>query len=204
MNWKPNKRTWYLLGLALLLCTASLTLSAVTSFARYRTERQEKIPFEVRAWDVLCIGTPAAYGHFNPDLPQWVLEKDIYRMDVAVANGDSAETASAHDQTFHFRLVGTAGLQNAKIYLILPGETASSEPQKILATVDPIVEGTALYHNVGAGWIYTFQDPEGQELIWHLPGGEWNHATIQVTLEEGEQNTDVLLQPMVSAVIPGN
>ena len=199
---KPNRIMWYSLGLALLLCAAFLVTSTGTAFARYRTEREKNITFEVREPERICLGTLAEDGSFAVTDPVWKTVDDVHQLDLAVANGNSADDYSRQDQIFYFRLIGSAGLEDTKVYLHLPAEDSSAEETKLLATASPIVEGTALYHAYGAGWIYTFQDTEGEELSWTLAGSEFQFVSLTVTIDK-EPAIASLIHPQVIGEVVG-
>ena len=189
---KPNRIVWYSLALVLLLCAAFLVTSTGTAFARYRTERSAKVTFEVREPEQICLGTLALDGTFRTSPPAWTTGDDTPRLNLAVANGTSADDCSQRDQTVSLRLIGSLGIDTAPMYLTLPGEET-----QVTATITPITEGTALYHTHGAGWIYTFLDEEGEELTWTLPGGELSYVSLTVTMDALPETLS-LIQPMVT------
>lgn len=209
---KPNKSLWYSLGLAVLLCAAFLVVATGTTLARYRTEREAEITFEVRAPAQICLGTvrtitaeeatedlKADTEVFDPTVePAWETVEDVPQITFAVANGTSTTDFSNRDQKLQLRLIGTLGVwtgtQPASMHLLLPAEDGSDTVNKIQATVTPIAEGTVLHQTHGDGWIYTFQDANEEELSWTLPGGELSYISLTVTMEGAVLSDPSLLQ----------
>ena len=74
---------------------------------------------------------------------------------------------------------------------------------EISATATPITEGTVIYHTYGAGWIYSFQDEEGEELFWELAGGELSFVSLTVTIDDEVLTEDSLLRTLVTGEVIG-
>jgi len=198
---KPNRIVWYSLGLVLLLCSAALVLSTGTAFARYRSELEKGVTFEVREMEQIHLGSTtndeAGNLVFSTASPKWIKGQENVQMDLAVANGTAPQEHeySQRDQQICLQLIGSVGLWDgedaAKIVL------TQKDGQTFQATATPITKDTALYHTHGAGWIYTFQDAEGEELSWTLHGGELSFVCLTITVKDTELTTDVLLIPQV-------
>ena len=158
---KSNRITWYSLVLLLVLCAGFLVLSTGTSFARYRSQRDTDITFQVQPLEQICLGTPGKYGRFIPEYPTLQMVDGVNRMDLAVANGTSADVYAYHDQKFTLQFWGSPGLWDgdspAKISLLQEDGTL------IPAKVTRIAEGTTLYHAYGDGWIYRFFTAEQEK-----------------------------------------
>ena len=214
---KTNRSLWYSLGLAVLLCAAALVVSTGTTFARYRTEREKTLTFHARPAAELRIGVLKAATEeavatlgagqssnevFDPNSqPEWEILGDMHQLNFAIANGISDTEYSQRDQKVILRLVGTLGLWTGEeavdIYLRIPSETAQEGYEELQAAVSPIEQGTALYTTHGAGWIYTFQKTEEEELSWILPGGELSCISLTVVMKDAAPSNPSLLQPLV-------
>lgn len=196
-----NRIALYSLVLLLILCAGVLVMSTGTAYARYRSQKDADITFEVRAPEQVCLGSPGKNNTFSTEQPKWTTVEGITRMDLAVANGTSKENFALHDQKVFLRFLGSAGLWNgesaARISLV--GKDGTLIP----ATATPISEGTALYHSFGAGWIYSFLDEEGAELYWELPGGELSFVSLTVIIEDEVLITDSLLRTLVTGEVIG-
>lgn len=205
---KTNNTLWYSLGLAMLLCAAFLVSATGTTLARYRAERKATITFQVRppAQTSLGVvrtlsdeeaaeaGVPVGTEIFDPSIqPQWETVDETLQLNLAVANGISAEDFSEKEQTVRLQMIATLGAAASDVYLRLP----SGEPIK--AAVSAIEAGSTLYATHGAGWLYTFLDAEGNELTWTLPGGTFAYLKFTLTMKSAERSSDSLLQPQVIA-----
>jgi len=217
-QWKPNTSLWYSLGLGVLLCIAVLVVSTGTAYARYRTERTETVTFAVREPEQICLGTihtvsreeatedlPAGTEVFTPTQQlQWETVEGVTQLNLAIANGISDTDFSRGDQKVRLQLLGTLGLwtgaETVKISLAYPPE--AEETETLQAMVTPIVEGSVLYHTHGPGWIYSFQNTEG-ELSWTLPGGEFSYINLTVIMEGATLQEAATLQPRVTAEVIG-
>ena len=215
---KPNIKAWYSLALVMLLCIGLLAVATGTTLARYRAEQKKDLSFRVRPPEQIHLGIveleevegdpPTTKEVFVPTAKlAWVTEKDVTRLKFAVANGVSNADHSARDQKIHLRLIASVGVWNGTqtpvLTLTLPPEEGETEPKTVTATVEPLAEGTALYHTHGQGWLYTFLDKNQEELFWELDGGELSFLTFIVTIDEAVPDDPSLLQPYVVAeVIP--
>lgn len=215
---KTNSVLWYFLGLAVLLCIAALAASTGTAFARYRTERSADITFEVRALPQASIGIwqtgsqeeeiaaqQAETKQFQSmQFLEWETVDGGARLNLTIANGVSDTVFAQEDMKVTLRLLGTLGLwtgeEAAKLNLYFPSQDESGETEMMQAAVSPIVEGTPLYHTHGPGWIYTFQETDG-ELSWTLPGGQFSYVDLMITVEGAVLMESAALQPQVSAEI---
>lgn len=209
---KPNRKAWYSLGLMMLLCICVLVVATGTTFARYRAERERTITVQVRKPEQIHLGTVSILTddtdptvvteEFVPTTQLvWKTDGGVTQLEFAIANGVSELDHSTRDQKVQLRMIGTlgnwTGTDAAKLSLTLPPEEDSEEESVIEATVTPLIEGTALYHTYGEGWLYTFLDEEEKELFWELPGGQLSYVSLTVTIN-GEVPSDLsLLQPYV-------
>lgn len=217
---KPNIKAWYSLALVMLLFIGLLAVATGTTLARYRDEKEKKLTFQVRQPEQIQLGTlkteevesegetPVTREVFVPAAQlAWVQEKNVTQLKFAIANGISGTDHSTRDQKVHLRFIASVGVWNGTqtpvLSLILPLEEGETEPKTVTATVEPLVEGTALYHTHGQGWLYTFLDQNEEELFWELAGGELSYVSLTVTIDEAVPNDPSLLQPYVIAeVIP--
>lgn len=172
----------------------------------------------------LLIGTKV----FDPtQQAEWEKTDSGYQMTLAVANGISDTEFSARDQRITLRLAGTIGMtvenqtqtsedpetvaegetqageEALTISLILPPETGETEATTLKATHTPIIPGTPLHTKMGDGLIFTFQDAEGKEPYWELPGGKLSYVTITLTMEGEKASADALLVQQVIAEVIG-
>lgn len=214
---KWNKKPWYSLGLALLLCAAALVTATGTALARYRAERDQFLTFEVRSPAQISLGvmqTVTAEDGTTSEVfdPKGALtwetetEDERFFLKLAIANGLSETTFSAKKQNVRLRLIASAGIaEETTITLRIPPQTAEEQPREIQAVVTPIEEGTSLYVSHGLGYIYTFHEQEeeseepGEEVTWQLPGGSFACIPLIIVMEGALPEHISLLQPQVVA-----
>ena len=213
---KWNKKPWYMLALALLLCVTAVLSATGTALARYRAERDQYLNFQVRTPAQFCLGTVKAGQTEDGKTTEtfvpngeltWVTvtEADLYTLDFAVANGESAKSYSRKAQKISLRLISSAGFtEDTELFLRLPPQTEGGAFTDVPAVVTSIEEGTALYSTNGYGYIYTFcQQKEGTEetveLSWELPGGEFAYIPFTIVMKGNLPEYVSLLQPQIVA-----
>lgn len=219
---KWNKKPWYSLGLALLLCMAALITATGPALARYKTDRKTSLTFQVRSPAQVCLGTVKTVEKKDEETEEvtteevfvpggsltWetVTEDEVYLLNLAIANGTSATAFSEKKQIVSLRLISSVGItENTVISLRLPPETEDGEERIIKSVATKIEEGTSLYMTNGHGYIYTFhefkegEDEPGQELSWQLPGGELIYLPMTVAMTGALPEHPSLVQPIVIA-----
>lgn len=214
-NNKPAKRMpgLYLL-LILFLSIGCMVAAAGTAFARYRSESQEKILFEVREPDQVYLGTVKevkAKEKFAPSKTlEWTVDEKtgVASLTFAAANGTDSENYSAKTQAVKLRMLGSLNLAatgmppELSVTYVSKKLNGDEEEKTVKGEISYLVEGTALYHTYGPGFIYTFYETtaEGKkELTWELPGGQLSHVTL--TIKTSGTVSEVLgpLQPLITA-----
>lgn len=208
---KPNKKAYYLLGLMLFLCIGLCVLSVGTTFARFRDEREQGVLFQVREPERILLGTVKDEVFTQADNLEWVIEDGVAQLTFAVANGVSGESYSTRDQLVRLCMVGSLGIAKdgviPELSVTFVPQRGNSEERTVIAKASPIVEGTALYHSFGSGWLYSFYETtvEGErELTWELSGGKLSYIVLTVKTDSTISDHAKLLQPLVSAEAIGN
>lgn len=205
---RASRLTGLTLLLTLILCIGLLAVSSGITYARYRTERQDNIAVQVGQPEMVLLGNVENGVFTSTDSLNWVVEDDVASLQFAVANGASETSYSTRDQVVQLCMIGSLGIlkdgmpPELSVTFIPQGE--NGEEQTVEATVSSIVEGTALYHSYGSGWLYTFYETTAEgdrELTWELPGGSLSYIILTVKTD-GEISG--LLQPLVSAEPIGN
>lgn len=211
---KTNNVLWYSLVLALLLCIGFLVISTGTTLARYRDEQHKEISFTVREPEQICLGTvrtvtaeEAATGDltedtqiFDPETtPTWESGSELHTLELAVANGRSQSDYSKRDQKVRLRLITMwMGDRIPDVKLRLPDPENPENVVEIKATVTEIAQGTGLYETNGPGWIYRFEQDDG-EVSWTLEGGKLSFVSITVVMNNISLDNPSLLQPQIIA-----
>ena len=102
-------------------------------------------------------------------------------------------------------MIGTLGIwmgtQTPELLLTIPAMSDDEKEIVAQATVAAIEEGTPLYYSFGEGWVYTFLDDDGRELVLELAGGQLSYVNMTVSIDGEIPNTANLLQPQVIAEV---
>lgn len=204
---RQHKRGYYLSVLLLLLLLFGLLFVSVgKTFARYRDEREQDVTFQVRQPEKVLLGTVTNDVFAQTDYLQWVIKNEVAQLEFAVANGASNESYSARDQIMRLRMVGSLGISKdgtiPELSITYVPQRGNGKAVTVTAVATAIVEGTALYHYFGPGWLYSFYEStdEGErELTWKLSGGKLSCIEFIITTEGLFSEHFSLLQPVVSA-----
>lgn len=211
-----NSTLWYSLGLVLLLCVAFPVLAVGTTFARYRTDADYPLVFEVKENAKVYLGNITVLSEESESEKEeitfaeaetfsWQREGNTAALTLTVANGKTV--TESEDKTIRVRLcvIGGAGLWQkdgtAEISLVLPAEEGSEEPETITATAKTINPGTILHSEYGDGWVFTFVDENGKELFWDLKGGEFSYVTFKITANVSQIENSSQLEYRVTAEV---
>ena len=214
---KLNKQRLHLL-LCLFLCVGALAASVGTAYARYRSEQNEKLLFEVRKYDQLVLGSIRTVEEKETFVPlgdqeqlAWTVDEEsgIASLTFAAANGSDSKNFSVKGQSVKVRMLGSLNLAATETGIPpeltitykckkLNGEEAENTVQ---GEISYLTEGTALYQTYGGGFLYTFYEDtaEGkEELKLELPGGEFSYITF--TVKTAGNATGILgpLQPLLT------
>lgn len=212
--------------LLLVLCIGCLAAATGTTFARYRSERQEDMLFEARKPDQVLLGTiqtDQEKDTFVPCTPseqlQWVVDEanGTASLTFAAANGLNEHNYSSKDQAVKLRMLGSLTLaENGTMpelvvtYVtrrtMIDG-TEKAETKTVTGEVSSIVNGSALYHTYGSGYLYSFYETTGEgkrELTWELPGGELSYVTLTIQTTGDVSGITGVLQPLIIANPIGN
>ncbi len=195
MDRQKNSLLRHLLCLALLLCMAALVIATGTTYARYRTDAEAEILFEVKTPSQIVIGTVLtdAEGNeeFDPNgIPGWKTEGNTATLEIAVSNGSSGN--GVKDQEIRFRLIGGLGLSVGEGTAEVTLKITEDGSEKIFyAEAEKILENTALHFEHGDGWVFTFFEENGKEFSRILEGGKSSYIKMSIivdTTEIGQEN----------------
>lgn len=212
---KQHKCNKLYLLLLLFLCIGCLIAATGITYARYRSESKEELLFEVRESDQVLLGTIQTLQEKDTFVPLGDSEQLAWTVDAesgaasltfAAANGSDGENYSLKDQAVKLRMLGSLNLAAAET---LPELTVTYKSKKVngdevektvQGEISYLVEGTALYHTYGPGYLYIFYETtaEGkEELTWELPGGELSYVTFTIQTIEDASGISGLLQPVI-------
>ena len=208
MDRQKNSLLRHLLCLALLLCMAALVIATGTTYARYRTDAEAEILFEVKTPSQIVIGTVLtdAEGNekFDPNgIPGWKTEGNTATFEIAVSNGSSGN--GVKDQEIRFRLIGGLGFSVGEGTAEVTLKITEDGSEKIFyAEAEKILENTALHFEHGDGWVFTFFDENGKEFSRILEGGKTSYIKMSIivdTTEIGKEIQDLLEPQFVAETI---
>lgn len=209
---KPNRPLGHTLALAALLCICVLVVSTGTAFARYRTEKTKDITFSVRELEQAWFGkycTITQEDQTETEVFQhqenfsWETVDGASQLELVVANGMSEDRYAKRDLEVRIRILATLGVLNdmepAEISLTI---TEQGQSETIQAVSTAIVEGTALHHTYGDGWIYTIQNADG-EVTRTLPGDRFSEIGLTITIKGVTPQEAAQVQPLLLSRVTG-
>lgn len=199
---KRNTSRWSALGLSVLLLTASLILATGTVLARYRTEIDKFLSFKARKPVAVHMGQrdPETLDFVIPETMNWGINDGQYQLQFTVANGPEKDSYEEMNQNFRVRLVCSLGIwagENPVSILLTQPDT--EEPTVYTAQPVRITQDSLLYNTFGDGWVCYFLDDKGEELTWHLEGGEFSCQDLDLTIvpEDGQEMNEARLQVQI-------
>lgn len=171
-NIKRQLFMFYVMALMLLLGIC-LQLSVGVTYGRYYTGINGDMIFSVRSKQAACV----TYGDGGEN-PVWESSSGKQSLTVSVKNSDG-DDVPADDMTVRIRffLPGDADPLAGKSLKL-----KVEDDRTYTATHEQLSESSALYAEVGGGWIYTFIR-SGEEVTHSLAGGEVSELKMKLTAE---------------------
>lgn len=197
MDRQKNSLLRHLLCLALLLCMAALVIATGTTYARYRTDAEAEILFEVKTPSQIVIGTVLTDAEGNEEfypngILGWKTEGNTATLEIAVSNGSSGN--GVKDQEIKLRLIGGLGLSVGEGTAEVTLKITEDGSEKIFyAEAEKILENTALHFEHGDGWVFTFFDENGKEFSRILEGGKSSYIKMSIIVDTTEIDKDLHL-----------
>ena len=174
-----NKRN--MLPLLVMLCViGALILTIGVSYARFRENWTETLPFQPEGEENLVLHQDS----------NWVETQDARELAFSLKNTD---TEAATGAVYVLVSQGMESPDKLHITLTAQGRTYTGQAQSI-------VEGSALHKSFGDGWVYRFLDNQGQEITWELDPAQQQNFVLTVENRE-EINYHSLLR-LVAKKIP--
>lgn len=199
---KWNISRWSALGLSVLLLTACMLLASGTAWARYRAEIDKLLSFRTREPVAVHMGhrDPETLEFTASDTLEWVTEDGQQMLQFTVANGPDKEKFEEMNQSFRVRLVCSLGIWAGENPIAIT--ITQPDPEKTITyTAQPvrITQDSLMYHTFGDGWVCYFMDDRGEELTWHLEGGEFSCQDLCLSLvpEDGQEINAARLQVQI-------
>lgn len=187
---KPIAVRRLMLAVTLLLLCAVVTVEV--TWARYQEEENSYLKYNTREPGMILLWSD--YDPLTGELTEgnraWRFSNGTGELDIYVSNGTSTVEYSEEDQSVSIRLIGTLGISNAQVSILVSENGIAT---RCTATPVPIQEGTPLYSTFGSGNTYIFRDEDGKELSWNLEGGTLSVLGVLIDVQNLEKVEDAAL-----------
>lgn len=185
-----------------LLLTITLLAGVGVTMGRYTSTAGTAATFQARKMSHLYLSAATGEAQNLPAnlLGDWETNKEYSQLRFIVSNTDS-QKVNAETVDYVLRVLVSRGSEEPN------GVTISSGDEIYGGTPEAIAEGTELWNQMGAGWVYTFhpaqenkEDPLGEEIIWSMEGVESKKQefTLIVTGESVLSTVELQLVPVIS------
>ena len=178
----------------LLMC---VILMVGVTWARYQEEKTSYLQYNAResASVSLWAGYDESTGELIEGDPVWSFYEGGGTLRFYISNSTSAADHSAEDLRVSIRLLGTLGITNAQVSLVVSDGSSTTTGNAVAVQIK---EGTPLFDTFGGGNAYVFLDEDGSELEWNLKGGTLSVLSVQIdVLNLNEVSDAALLQLQV-------
>lgn len=187
---KPIAVRRLMLAVTLLLLCAVVTVGV--TWARYQEEENGYLKYNTREPGTILLWSDydPLTGKLTEGNRAWRFSNGTGELDIYVSNGSSTVEYSEEDQSVSIRLIGTLGISNAQVSILVSENGIAT---RCTATPVPIQEGTPLYSTFGSGNTYIFRDEDGKELSWNLEGGTLSVLGVLIDVQNLEKVEDAAL-----------
>lgn len=185
-----------------LLLTITLLAGIGITMGRYTSTAGTAATFQARKMSHLYLFAADEAQNLPANiLGDWETNKEYSQLRFIVSNTDSQNKVNAETVEYVLRVLVSRGSEKPN------GVTISSGDEIYGGTPEAIAEGTELWNQMGAGWVYTFhpaqenkEDPLGEEIIWSMEGVEskTQEFTLIVTGESVLSTVELQLVPVIS------
>lgn len=186
-----------------LLLTITLLAGVGVTMGRYTSTAGTAATFQARKMSHLYLSAATDEAQNLPAnlLGDWETNKEYSQLRFIVSNTDTKNKVNAETVDYVLRVLVSRGSEKPN------GVTISSGDEIYGGTPEAIAEGTELWNQMGAGWVYTFhpaqenkEDPLGEEIIWSMEGVEskTQEFTLIVTGESVLSTVELQLVPVIS------
>lgn len=185
-----------------LILTITLVAGIGVTMGRYTSTANAAATLQARQMSHLYLSTAAGEAQNLPAnlLGDWETNKEYSQLRFTVSNTDGQNKVNAETVEYVLRVLVSRGSEMSN------GVTISSGDEIYGGTPEAILEGTELWNQMGAGWVYTFhpaqenkEHPLGDEIIWSMEGVEskTQEFTLIVTGESVLSTVELQLVPVV-------
>lgn len=183
-----------------LILTITLVAGIGVTMGRYTSTAGTAATFQARKMSHLYLSTGEAQSLPAALLGDWEQNKEYSQLQFVVSNTDGENKINSETVDYVLRVLVSRGSKMSN------GVTISSGDEIYGGTPEAILEGTELWNQMGAGWVYTFHpaqeketDPLGEEIIWSMEGvdSKKQDFTLIITGESALSTVEVQLIPVV-------
>ena len=200
---KSNTVFRYRLSLAAILFATCLLLLVGSTWARYKTDITQSAAYAVKDAATVQLWSVTASGSLSTRALSWTNTEDGGKSLVfGISNGDTDSYAS-ETQRVHVRLCASVGVgySSDMVVELYASEPDTGETVVYTATAKQIQENSPLYDTFGEGWVFDFQDEDGEEPNWTLKGGQFSAVIAEIVITGMEGGEPALLQLQVEGDI---
>lgn len=190
-----QRKLYMLLGVILVIGCLVATIGI--TFARYRTQWNSHMGFQVERVGRVQLGT-VQDAAFTTTPATWTETDGIRQLTFAVSNGLSISDHADIGQNVRLQLVASLGAWQADSKEII---TLTVGDKTYTATASPIPEGSTLHTKFGDGWVFRFVDADGNEYTGQLSGATFQYIPMELSMNSQAISDTSLLQLQVSAEI---
>ena len=185
-----------------LILTITLVAGIGVTMGRYTSTADTAATFQARKMSHLYLSAATGEAQSLPAalLGDWEQNKEYSQLQFVVSNTDSENKINTESVDYVLRVLVSRGSEEPN------GITISSGDEIYGGTPEAIIEGTELWNQMGAGWVYTFhpaqenkEDPLGEEIIWSMEGVDrkTQEFTLIITGESALSTVELQLIPVV-------
>lgn len=199
MENKKHISLWALLGGVMLVIT--LLAGVGVTMGRYTSTAGTAATLQARKMSHLYLSAAKEMQSLPANLlGDWEQNKEYSQLQFVVSNTDAENKINTESVDYALRVLVSRGSEEPN------GVTISSGDEIYGGTPEAIAEGTELWNQMGAGWVYTFHpqreketDPLGDEIRWSIDGVEskTQEFTLIVTGESVLSTVELQLVPVI-------
>ena len=170
---KRKRKAWLNFLGSLLFCMAMAIMVVGTAWARLedRKEKEVSMVYEAKTEQITLREVPVTEED-NVTVPE---NTKIMKF---ILSNETEKGHCSYDQLVKLSLRTTLGIADPENLLI----TLTDGANVYQASSCPIVEGTSLYSQYGAGWFYQFYNEAGEELSWDFSGTSLSEREMMLTV----------------------
>ena len=172
-----DKRIWngiagMLLSVFLVMCISILGVG--DTYSRYQETIKEDLAFSVRK-----------AANYKIEVQDWQETEVAKRCTFSVRNKETKQNAD-----FYVRVATTLGFKVDKASVSLIVKNVYNETERVYqGKAVSIAEDSILYQEMGEGFVYTFYDSDGKEMVWNLKSGKDSVQEYTIEVQGAEKAT---------------